>query len=223
LSLSRTPEPPPSDLKVEAFEYEMIDHTLVNRVFVDDLIAGGPVGPQVIDLGCGPGMIAIEICERNDEWVVMGIDSSIPMLDAARMQIDFAGMLDRVFLEHADITDLRPFGDQMANTVVSNTVLHHLEDPVVALHAAVRLVCGGGRIFIRDLARPETEQDVEQLVAKHTVGQTPQGQQLLRQSLHAALTLAEIQEICLGLGIGNDDVQMTSDRHWTIDWQRPAD
>lgn len=222
MSISRTLEPEPSDPNAEALAYEQIDHSEVNRLFVDDLIAGGEVGPQIMDLGCGPGMIPIEICGRNDEWTVMGIDASIAMLDAARMQIDFAGMLDRVFLEHADITKLQLFGDEMANTVVSNTVLHHLDDPLPTLQAAVRLVCEGGRVFIRDLARPETVESVEQLVADHTPGQTEFGQQLLRQSLHAAFTLTEIREICSGLGIGHDHVQMTSDRHWTIDWQRPA-
>ena len=33
-------------------------------------------------------------------------------------------------------------------------------------------------------------------------------------------TLEEIREICRGLGIADQSVQMTSDRHWTIDWCR---
>ncbi len=222
LTLPRTPEPHPVDLRADAMQYEAMDHTDVNRAFVDDLIEVGDVGPRIIDIGCGPALIPIEMCRRNDEWTVMAIDSSIEMLEIAKMQIDFAGMLDRVFLEHADVADLMTFEEGMANTVVSNSVLHHLDDPAEGLRAAVRLVAAGGRVFIRDLVRPETDEAVEQLVRQHAADESQQGQQLLRQSLHAALTLPEIREMGLGLGIDADDVQMTSDRHWTIDWQRPA-
>ena len=70
---------------------------------------------------------------------------------------------------------------------------------------------------------PQTDDEVEGLVEEHASDQNSDGQQLLRQSLHAALTLPEIREICAGLGIQPDDVQMTSDRHWTIDSRRRSD
>ena len=34
------------------------------------------------------------------------------------------------------------------------------------------------------------------------------------------MTLEEIRDIA-GLGIQAEHVQMTSDRHWTLDWSRP--
>jgi hypothetical protein len=76
----------------------------------------------------------------------------------------------------------------------------------------------GGRLFVRDLARPDTDADVERLVTLFSGEESKYGQQLFRQSLHAALTLDEIRTIAGGLGIRPDDVQMTSDRHWTLDW-----
>ena len=59
MSLPRTLEPESMDTAQEAEEYESMDHSAVNDIFVDDLIAGGSVGPQVIDLGCGPAAIPI--------------------------------------------------------------------------------------------------------------------------------------------------------------------
>ena len=154
MALPRTLEPEPENPRQEAATYELMDHGDVNRQFVDDLISAGDVGPRVIDLGCGPGLIPIELCQRNDAFEVMGIDSSIDMLEIAKMQIDFAGMLDRISLEHADVTDLGEFGDQIAPTVISNSLIHHLADPASGIRAAIRLVTEEGRIFIRDLARP---------------------------------------------------------------------
>jgi len=217
LSLPRTLEPEPNDLRAEALAYEQMDHAAVNQRFVDDLVRQGDVGPRIIDLGCGPALIPIEICHRNDQWVAMGIDASLEMLEIAKREIDFAGMLDRISLEHATIAQLNTFSEQMADTVVSNSLLHHLESPALGLEMALHLTRDGGRIFMRDLARPQTEQEVEALVRQHAADESPQGQQMLRQSLHAALTLDETRDICSALGIAASKVQMTSDRHWTID------
>ena len=97
----------------------------------------------------------------------------------------------------------------------------HLDDPEPGLRTAIRLLSDGGRLFIRDLYRPQTAEEVESLVATYTGQETEQGQQLFRQSLHASLTLDEIRDLAGGLGIPSQHVQMTSNRHWTIDWTRP--
>lgn len=208
------------DSPEEARQYEEMDHSTVNRQFVDDLVAGGQVGHQVIDLGCGPAAIPIELCSRDENIRVMAVDSSISMLEMAKVQIDFAGMLDQIHLEQGDAKDIREFQESSADTVISNTLLHHLPEPKNGLEAAIYLCREGGRIFIRDLARPQTNEEVEQLVEQHAGGEPEFAKQLLRQSLHASLTIQEIREVAGGLGISADHVQMTSDRHWTLDWTR---
>jgi ubiquinone/menaquinone biosynthesis C-methylase UbiE len=209
------------DTAEEASEYETMDHSGVNDVFITDLIAGGDVGPQVMDLGCGPAAIPILLAQRLPEIQVMGIDSAVEMLDVAKREIDFGGVMERVFLQHADAKTLEDFEDEMTDTVISNSLLHHLEKPESALATAQRLVRSGGRLFIRDLARPDSVETVEALVNQYAGSESEFAQQLLRQSLHAALTIDEIQALAGGLGISPGQVQMTSDRHWTIDWQRP--
>lgn len=206
----------------EAHEYENMDHSAVNELFVADLIAGGEVGTQIIDLGCGPAAIPILIAQRLPDTQVIGIDSAVEMLEVAKREIDMGGVIDRVFLEHADAKGLEDFADEMADTVVSNSLIHHLENPEPAVRAALRITRLGGRVFMRDLARPKSESEVEQLVEEYTGQESEFAKQLFRQSLHAALTLDEIQALIGGLGISPNDVQMTSDRHWTIDHQRPT-
>ena len=209
------------DTAEEAQTYEEMDHAEVNRKFIDDLIAGGEVGEHVIDLGCGPAAISIGLCERQEDVRVVAIDIAVSMLEVAKIQIDFAGMLDRISLEHGDAKVLQGFQEGMADTVISNSLLHHLEEPHLAIASAIRLLHGEGRLFFRDLARPKSEATIEALVSQYA-GEEPEfAQQLFRQSLHAALTIDEIKEIVGGLGISSDDVQMTSDRHWTLDCQSP--
>ncbi|MCD0463426.1 class I SAM-dependent methyltransferase [Roseiconus lacunae] len=220
--LQRTLEPEAMDAAEEVREYEKMNHEAVNNAFVDDLKAGGPVGPKVMDLGCGTGEIAILLCQRLEDVQVMGVDLSVEMLEAARIEIELGGVQGRVFLEHADCKSLDHFEPGSSDTVISNTVLHHIADPEPFLRCAVHVLAPGGRLFLRDLVRPADEASVEALVALHGEGETEYAQQLLRQSLHAALTIAEIQELAQPLGIPASAINATSDRHWTIDWVKPS-
>lgn len=69
--MERTPEPQILSPYDEAAEYQAMNHEEVNRQFVDDLLQG-PTGPLVIDLGCGPAGIPIELCQRDGSYEVMG-------------------------------------------------------------------------------------------------------------------------------------------------------
>jgi ubiquinone/menaquinone biosynthesis C-methylase UbiE len=215
--MRRTPEPATLTPFDEAREYHLMDHGDVNRRFVDDLLRR-PVGTRVIDLGCGPAAIAIELCRRDESIEMIAIDAEVEMLEIAKREIDAAGLLDRVALHHADVCEMQFYSDEMADTVISNSLIHHLDHPEQGLVSALRLTKKGGRLFIRDLVRPDSEREVESLVAAYSGQESENAQQLFRQSLHAALTLEEIREMARGLGIHPDHVQMTSDRHWTIDW-----
>ena len=219
--MDRIPEPDTFSPRDEAAEYHAMDHSRVNRQFVDELLKG-PTGPLVVDLGCGPAGIPIELCQRSTDYEVIATDGEVEMLEIAKQEIDIAGCLGQISLTHVAVESMDQFEDGMADTVISNSLLHHLEQPCVGLEVAVRLTRNGGRIFIRDLARPDTEADIERLVETYSGNESENGQQLFRQSLHAALTLNEIQIIARGLGIPEDHVQMSSDRHWTIDWHRPT-
>ena len=219
--LQRTLEPEVMDDEREVREYQAMDHSTVNQAFVVDLISGGQVGPKVVDLGCGTALIPVILCEKRSDVEVLAVDCAVEMLEAARLEIELSSMLGRIHLEQSDCKELSGFADAMADTVISNTVLHHIADPQRFLIQAVRITAPGGRLFIRDLVRPASESEVEQLVDLHAATETDYARQLLRQSLHAALTLAEIRALLNDLNIPASAVQMTSDRHWTLDHTRP--
>ena len=219
--MDRIPEPDTLSPCDEAAEYHNMDHSAVNRQFVDELLKG-PTGPLVVDLGCGPAGIPIELCQRSNDYEVIATDGEVEMLEIAKQEIDIAGCLGQISLNHVVVESMELFEDGMADTVISNSLLHHLDEPRLGLETAVRLTRPGGRIFIRDLSRPESVEEIETLVQTYSGTESENGQQLFRQSLHAALTLNEIRSIARGLGISEDHVQMSSDRHWTFDWRRPA-
>ncbi|MEO1524265.1 MAG: class I SAM-dependent methyltransferase [Planctomycetota bacterium] len=204
----------------EVREYLEMDHRAVNERFIDDLYAAGPVGDRVMDFGCGTAQIPVLLCQRSLDLQVLAVDASIEMLEAARIEVEMGGVVGQVQLAHADCKTMGEYESGSVPTVISNSLIHHLPDPVPALEQMARLVEPGGRVFVRDLARPSSEQEIEDLVGQYAGEESAYAQQLLRQSLHAALTLGEIRDLAQGVGVDASEIQLTSDRHWTLDWTK---
>jgi len=217
----RVLEPEVMDTFEAASQYDQMDHAAVNARFVDDLLAAGNVGTDVIDLGTGTALIPIELCNRVDSVRVLAVDASVEMLDLARRRVEIAMLSDRIQLEHDDCKSLKGFQRGMFDLVISNSLFHHLPDPSLALQAAIRVLRPGGRLFIRDLARPATLAEVETLVATHTAAETAAARTLFRDSLLAALSLDEIRQLVAAHGFDRHSVTLTSDRHWTFDATLP--
>jgi hypothetical protein len=76
--------------------------------------------------------------------------------------------------------------------------------------------------MVRDLARPDSEAELAGLVERYAGRESAEARELFRASLHAALTLDEIRAMIAGVGLPAGCVAMTSDRHWTLVWRRPA-
>ena len=213
--LPRTLEPEIMDSIAEAEEYDAMDHAAVNQTFARDFLAVGEVGTDCLDLGTGTALIPIEICKRNPSIRIMALDASIAMLERARYRLELIGEAERIQLHHGNVHSL-VFASNFFDSVISNTLLHHLPNPEKMLAEAWRVLRQNGLLFIRDLVRPNSEDEVEKLVELHTLGESNLSKQLLRQSFHAALTLEEIRGTVAELGLPPSTVQMTSDRHWTL-------
>jgi ubiquinone/menaquinone biosynthesis C-methylase UbiE len=213
--LARILEPEVMEDREEAVEYDAMDHSAVNRQFVLDLIAAGPIGTDCLDLGTGTALIPVELCAQNKSVRVMASDASSMMLDVARYNLEANSLMARVQLHLGDAKKL-VFEDNYFDTVMSNSLVHHLPSHESFLSEVMRVVRTGGLVFIRDLVRPDTLEDVETLVAKHAANESEHSKQMLRQSLIASLRLDEIQALAVDAGLDHDCVRLTSDRHWTL-------
>jgi ubiquinone/menaquinone biosynthesis C-methylase UbiE len=215
MPLTRILEPEVMDTAQEAAEYDAMDHTEVNRRFVDDLLSAGDVTGDVLDLGTGTALIPVELCRRTEDCRIMAVDLSVAMLDLARYNIEAAGYAARIELRHVDAKRL-PY-DAMFDLVMSNSIVHHIPEPIAVLRDAVRAVRPAGRIFFRDLLRPADDRRVRELVDTYAGDATEHQRRMFEASLRAALSLDEIRDLVSQLGIDPLTVQATSDRHWT--WQ----
>lgn len=223
--LSRIPETELMNDPVEARAYDEMDHTAVNTAFVSDLLASGlldsgPVDEEadtsfVLDVGTGTALIPIELCKRFHSCQVIAQDGAVSMLEIAKINVAIGLCEHRIQLQHGDGKQLE-YSDDLFDGVMSNSWLHHVPDPAQGISEMIRVCKPGGWLFTRDLFRPETEEEIERLVAVHAATETKGNQQLLRQSLRAGLTLDEARQMVSALGLPAEAVQITSDRHWTL-------
>ena len=214
MSLERVLEPEVMDSTAAALAYDAMDHVEVNRQFVSDLVEAGFVSGDVLDLGTGTAQIPVELCQQMSHIRVMGVDLSDSMLTVARNNIELANLTERIQLDRVDAKSLPHVAD-MFDCVISNSILHHLPDPLTALREAVRVTRTGGLLFFRDLFRPANDAVVAQLVDTYVAGESDHARQMFADSLRAALTLDEVQQMVVAVGFEAESVRATSDRHWT--------
>jgi len=212
--LHRILEPEVMDSLGEAFDYNTMDHSAVNRVFVDDLLATCPTPGDMLDLGTGTALIPIELCHREMTCRVMAADAAVSMLQLARNNVETAGLIGRIQVSQIDAKQL-PYSDEMFDTAMSNSIVHHIPEPLAVLREAVRVTRQGGLLFFRDLLRPDNQATLTRLVDTYASGANDHQRQMFADSLHAALTLEEVRELVASLDFPPESVQATSDRHWT--------
>jgi ubiquinone/menaquinone biosynthesis C-methylase UbiE len=219
--LSRVLEPEVMDTPEEAVAYDAMNHSEVNRIFVDDLLAAYaerdvmPAG-EMLDLGTGTALIPIELCRRAAEVRVVALDMSLSMLEVARINVGAANLHEQILLVHEDAKDL-PHEDGRFAAVISNSIVHHIPGPAAVLAEGWRVLQPGGLMFVRDLLRPPDDATVSRLVETYAPGSTEHQRKMFDDSLRAALSLDEVRELVSALNVSIATVQQSSDRHWT--WQ----
>ena len=220
--LPRTLEPEEMDTPEDVASYDAMDHSAVNAQFVADFLeVHGPMrGGQALDVGTGTARIPIELCRADSGARVLAIDLADHMIQRARANVEDAGYSDRIRCELADAKALAD-ADRSFEAVISNSIIHHIPEPSGVLAAAASAVAPGGSLFIRDLARPATIEELNRLVATYAANDAPHARALFEASLHAALTVDEIRRMLSERGLPEGRLEMTSDRHWTWSWRRP--
>lgn len=105
-------------------------------------------GTRLLDVGCGPGSVTIDLAARIEPGEVVGVDSSAAVVEIAQKAAADAGA-DNVTFQVADAYGL-PFEDDAFDVVHAHQVLQHLTDPIAALREMRRVTRPGGIVALRD-------------------------------------------------------------------------
>lgn len=211
--MQRQVEPELMDELEQAKAYAQANFSTPHQNFVDLLkLKMNTIKGLVVDLGCGPGDIAIR-CARNFVGTrIIGIDGAEPMLRLAQDAINRHGLAGLIQLRQHVLPC--PLG-LTADAIISNSLLHHLHEPNVLWQTIKALAKPQCKIFIMDLMRPESSQQAKDLVQTYAANEADVLQHDFYHSLLAAFRPAEIrqqlQEFDLTLKI-----EPVSDRHLII-------
>jgi ubiquinone/menaquinone biosynthesis C-methylase UbiE len=217
--MNRILEPEVMDTWLEATAYDAMDFESVNTAFATDAIDLDPHAIKILDVGTGTARIPILMCQQRPQYLITAIDLAQSMLIIGQRNVEAAGLNQRIRLERVDSKQM-PYPNLEFDMLVSNSLVHHLPDPLSFFQETKRLVRPGGAILIRDLIRPENDTVVNELVAKIGEEYDAHQQQLFRDSLKAALTLLEVQELIDRVGLEQVKLSQSSDLHWTIERKR---
>jgi SAM-dependent methyltransferase len=137
----------------DAMSYDALTGALFGRFLrgvAADVAEAAPARARVLDVGCGPGRLAIQLA-REHGLAVVGIDLDPAMIERARAnarQVDNERM--RPTFVVGDVAAM-PFLDGSFDVVVSTMSMHHWDDPSAGGHEIDRVLRPDGRALIWEL------------------------------------------------------------------------
>lgn len=105
-------------------------------------------GIALLDVGCGPGSLTVDLARELAPGRIVGIDSSPDVVAEARATASEAGV--DVDLRTGDVYDL-DLPDDSFDVVHAHQLLQHLTDPVAALVEMRRVCRPGGVVAVREV------------------------------------------------------------------------
>ena len=105
-------------------------------------------GMSVLDIGCGPGTITVDLARRVAPGPVTGLAAVSAMVEQADAALESTDVTNCSF-RTGDVYNLY-FDDDSFDVVHAHQVLQHLTDPVAALSEMARVAKPGGIIAVRD-------------------------------------------------------------------------
>ena len=154
-------------------------------------------GDTVIDLGCGPANLLIELALLNPGARFIGVDLSREMLRLASDLRDSSNAENVTFI-HADITKNIGMATGAADVVMSTLSLHHLPEQRLLEDCCVeaaRLLRQGGQIHLMDFGGLKRVATTEYFARERTAGLTPFLAEDYRNSIYAAYRLDDLRTL----------------------------
>jgi len=107
----------------------------------------GKEAPLVCDVGCGTGIVGVELTTRG-KWIIDGLDLSTEMLDVAASKVDGNGLAIYRNLIQVDLTQDSDLAIESYDCVVSSGLFTHGHLGPEVVSAVVDLARRGGLVVL---------------------------------------------------------------------------
>ena len=215
-SMNRTLEPELMDDPEQALVYARADFEKENQGFVDRFCEYFPEFTEghVLDFGCGPGDIPIRFARAVPGCRITGVDASAPMVRLAEEAVLQAGLSGRIDFRCERFQDLA--GVSVADAAISNSLLHHVPNPLQFWHKLRLSVKPGSPVLVMDLLRPESPEEAQAIVDRYASGAPDILRRDFYHSLLAAFTEDEISAQLAQMNLTRLIIDVVDDRHWAV-------
>jgi 2-polyprenyl-3-methyl-5-hydroxy-6-metoxy-1,4-benzoquinol methylase len=214
--MNRTLEPELMDDPEQALIYAQADFEQENQGFVERFREYFPDFSEghVFDLGCGPGDIPIRFARLFPLCRITGVDASAPMVRLAEDLVQQAGLSDRMTFRCERFQDLA--GVSIADAAISNSLLHHVPNPLQFWHKLRLAVKPGSPVLVMDLLRPDSPEVAQAIVDRYAFGAPDILRRDFYNSLLAAFTEDEIASQLARMNLTRLLIDVPDDRHWVV-------
>jgi len=223
--MKRIAEPELMDSDEQAAAYAHADFELPHSMFIQqfrDTFSAERITGHVLDLGCGPADISIRFAKAFPECTIDAVDGAKQMLKYGHIAVEAAGLAQRIQLIHGYLPGAA-LPRATYDVIISNSLLHHLHDPLVLWRTVRTCAKAGAPVFIMDLKRPHSTDQAREMMEGYTAGEPEVLKQDFFNSLLAAYTVDEVQAQLEQMGLNHLSVQAVYDRHLIVAGRaRPA-
>ncbi len=214
--MDRVLEPELMDDPKQAEAYACADFAEENQGFVERFKEYFPEFSQgmVLDLGCGPADIPIRFAKLYPACQIIGVDASGPMIKLGEQAVKQADLSDRITLRCERYEEVA--GARIADAAFSNSLLHHLPNPLQFWQKLRQLVKPGAPVLVMDLLRPESPDAAQAIVDQYAANEPDILRRDFYNSLLAAFTEDEIGSQLARMNLTRLLIDIPDDRHWVV-------
>jgi len=218
--MDRTPEEELMQGEEQAKAYAFADFSKPHNLFIETFLGKFPeICPDfndvVLDLGCGPCDITRRFAQSYADAGFHAVDGSAVMLEFGQELNEKAGLTSRIKLIETSLPHVN-LPQQYYHTIISNSLLHHLADPLSLWETIRKHAKPFAPVFVMDLIRPVDEQTVKFLSSVYAANEPGILKEDFENSLRAAYTIKEVRKQLDEMDLGNLQVEEVSDRHMVI-------
>ena len=196
--------------------YAAANFSKVNQGFVDRFRECFPdfAEGHVLDLGCGPGDIPIRFAQALPSCRITGVDASDPMIGLAVETVKRAGLADRITFrcERFQAVSLV----EPVDAAVSNSLLHHVPNPLQFWYRLRQLVKPGSPVLVMDLLRPDSLEEAQAIIGRYAEKEPEILRRDFFHSLLAAFTEDEVAAQLAEMNLSRLIIDVVDDRHWVV-------